>query len=74
MKVSEIKIMDKLRESTPELEDLNNNDMVSISGGSEFSDWTWRMIGKAVGHIANAFDAYVNMYDNAHKNGYRGPH
>jgi|GEM_PF-4134878 len=67
--------MKKVEENTATLEDLNNNDMVSINGGgSEVSDWTWRMIGKAVGHIANAFDAYVNMYNNAYKNGYRGPH
>jgi len=74
MKALEIDIMDKLKESTAEFEHLNEDELVSINGGSEFTDWTWRMIGKAVGHIANAVDAYVNMYDNAYKNGYRGPH
>lgn len=51
---------------------LTNDEIINLEGDGIIAK-VGELAGKIAGHAHNAFDAYCRMYDNAYKNGYRGP-
>ncbi|NJI74089.1 hypothetical protein HCX49_12840 [Sphingobacterium kitahiroshimense] len=50
------------------VEEIKLDEMLQINGGSEFSNWTWRQLGKGLGYLVNAteqfFDSQSSGVDN----------
>lgn len=50
------------------VEEIKLDEMLQINGGSEFSNWKWRQLGKGLGYLVNAteqfFDSQSSGVDN----------
>ena len=46
-----------------DLKELSSQQKQEISGGSEFSDWTWDNIGAGAHHLWNFFTKNPNMHE-----------
>lgn len=46
--------MEKLNKKIDLISDLNLEETILITGGSEWTDWSWRKIGAGLHHVYNA--------------------